>query len=85
VRTLKAKSGAAQTPAMLASVADHVWSLAECIKRPAVQPVGAVRQKAIPDSYPRFLAMSLLGGALPGEGKCSAPRPSRWWSRAPRR
>lgn len=37
VRTLKAKGGAAQTPAMMAKLADHVWTLAEWIKRPAVQ------------------------------------------------
>jgi hypothetical protein len=37
VRTLKAKGGAAQTPAMLAKLADHVWTLAEWIRRPAVQ------------------------------------------------
>jgi hypothetical protein len=37
VRTLKAKDGAAQTPAMLAKLADHVWTLVEWIKRPAVQ------------------------------------------------
>jgi IS1 family transposase len=39
VRTLKAKGGPAQTPAMLAKLADHVWTLAEWIKRPAVQLV----------------------------------------------
>ena len=37
VRTLKAKGSDAQTPAMLAKLADHVWTLAEWIKRPAVQ------------------------------------------------
>jgi hypothetical protein len=37
VRTLKAKDGAAQTPAMMAKLADHVWTLAEWIKRPSVQ------------------------------------------------
>jgi hypothetical protein len=37
VRTLKAKGGAAQTPAMMAKLADHVWTLAEWIRRPAVQ------------------------------------------------
>jgi IS1 family transposase/transposase-like protein len=37
VRTLKAEDGAAQTPAMLAKLADHVWTLLEWIKRPAVQ------------------------------------------------
>jgi hypothetical protein len=39
VRTLKAKGGEAQTPAMMAKLADHVWTLAEWIKRPAVQLV----------------------------------------------
>jgi IS1 family transposase len=37
VRTLKAKGGGARTPAMMAKLADHVWTLAEWIKRPAVQ------------------------------------------------
>src|SRR5436305_3990693 len=37
VRTLKAEDGAARTPAMLAKLADHVWTLLEWIKRPAVQ------------------------------------------------
>jgi IS1 family transposase/transposase-like protein len=37
VRTLKEKGGEARTPAMLAKLADHVWTLAEWIKRPAVQ------------------------------------------------
>src|SRR5258708_1552225 len=37
VRTLRTKSVAARTPAMLAKLADHVWTLAEWIKRPAVQ------------------------------------------------
>jgi IS1 family transposase/transposase-like protein len=37
VRTLKVKGGAAQTPAMLAKLTDHVWTLLEWIKRPAVQ------------------------------------------------
>jgi hypothetical protein len=37
VRTLKAKDGAARTPAMMAKLADHVWTLTEWIKRPAVQ------------------------------------------------
>ena len=37
VRTLKAKGGPAQTPAMLAKLADHVWTLTEWIKRPAIQ------------------------------------------------
>ena len=37
VRTLKAEDGAVQTPAMLARLADHVWTLLEWVKRPAVQ------------------------------------------------
>src|SRR6516165_9929518 len=37
VRTLKAEDGAAQTPAILAKLADHVWTLLEWIKRPAIQ------------------------------------------------
>ncbi len=37
VRTLKSKGGPARTPAMLAQLADHVWTLTEWIKRPAVQ------------------------------------------------
>jgi IS1 family transposase/transposase-like protein len=37
VRTLKAEDGAAQTPAMSAKLTDHVWTLLEWIKRPAVQ------------------------------------------------
>jgi IS1 family transposase len=37
VRTLKTPSGEARTPAMLAKLADHVWTLAEWLKRPAVQ------------------------------------------------
>ena len=37
VRTLKAKGGETRTPAMMAKLADHVWTLAEWIKRPAVQ------------------------------------------------
>jgi IS1 family transposase len=37
VRTLKAVDGAAKTPAMLAKLTDHVWTLLEWIKRPAVQ------------------------------------------------
>jgi IS1 family transposase/transposase-like protein len=39
VRTLKAKGGAAQTPAMMAKLTDHVWTLAEWLKRPVVQLV----------------------------------------------
>ena len=39
VRTLKTKGADAQTPAMMARLADHVWTLAEWIKRPAVQLV----------------------------------------------
>jgi IS1 family transposase/transposase-like protein len=37
VRTLKVKGGEARTPAMRAKLADHVWTLAEWLKRPAVQ------------------------------------------------
>jgi IS1 family transposase/transposase-like protein len=37
VRTLRTKAVAARTPAMLAKLTDHVWTLAEWIKRPAVQ------------------------------------------------
>ena len=37
VRTLKAKGGEDQTPAMMAKLTDHVWTLTEWIKRPAVQ------------------------------------------------
>src|SRR3954454_16512966 len=37
VRTLKAEDGTAQTPAMLAKLANHVWTLLEWAKRPAVQ------------------------------------------------
>ena len=37
VRTLKAEGGLAQTPAMLAKLTDHMWTLLEWIKRPALQ------------------------------------------------
>ena len=37
VRTLKTEAGEARTPAMVAKLADHVWTLAEWVKRPAVQ------------------------------------------------
>ena len=37
VRTLKTKVGEAQTPAMMAKLTDHVWTLVEWIKRPTVQ------------------------------------------------
>src|SRR3954468_10440743 len=37
VRTLKTRAGEAQTPAMMARLTDHVWTLVEWIKRPAVQ------------------------------------------------
>lgn len=37
VRTLKTEDGEAQTPAMMAKLTDHVWTLTEWIKRPAVQ------------------------------------------------
>ena len=39
VRTLKTKAGEDRTPAMMAKLADHVWTLAEWLKRPAVQLV----------------------------------------------
>jgi len=37
VRTLKGEDGEARTPAMSAKLTDHVWTLMEWIKRPAVQ------------------------------------------------
>ncbi len=37
VRTLKGEGGAPRTPAMMAKLADHVWTLLEWVKRPAVQ------------------------------------------------
>jgi IS1 family transposase/transposase-like protein len=37
VRSLKTGAGEARTPAMMAKLTDHVWTLAEWIKRPAVQ------------------------------------------------
>jgi IS1 family transposase/transposase-like protein len=37
VRTLKSGAGEARTPAMMAKLTDHVWTLVEWIKRPAVQ------------------------------------------------
>jgi IS1 family transposase len=37
VRTLKTEAGEARTPAMLAKLTDHVWTLTEWLKRPAVQ------------------------------------------------
>jgi IS1 family transposase len=37
VRTLKTGAGEAKTPAMMARLTDHVWTLLEWIKRPAVQ------------------------------------------------
>ena len=37
VRTLRTKAVAARTPAMMAKLTDHVWTLAEWLKRPAVQ------------------------------------------------
>jgi IS1 family transposase/transposase-like protein len=39
VRSLKTEAGEARTPAMMAKLTDHVWTLAEWIKRPAVQLV----------------------------------------------
>jgi IS1 family transposase/transposase-like protein len=37
VRRLKTKAGEGRTPAMMARLADHVWTLAEWLSRPAVQ------------------------------------------------
>jgi hypothetical protein len=37
VRTLRTKAGEVRTPAMMAKLTDHVWTLAEWIKRPVVQ------------------------------------------------
>src|SRR4051795_6109828 len=37
VRTLKTSAGQAQTPAMMAKLTDHVWTLVEWLKRPSVQ------------------------------------------------
>jgi IS1 family transposase/transposase-like protein len=37
LRTLRTKAGEARTPAMMAKLADHVWTLTEWLKRPAVQ------------------------------------------------
>jgi len=37
VRTLTTRVGEARTPAMMAKLTDHVWTLAEWIKRPAIQ------------------------------------------------
>ena len=37
VRTLRTKAGEDRTPAMMAKLTDHVWTLAEWLKRPAVQ------------------------------------------------
>jgi IS1 family transposase/transposase-like protein len=37
VRSLKTEAGEARTPAMMARLTDHVWTLMEWIKRPAVQ------------------------------------------------
>jgi len=39
VRTLKTKAGEDRTPAMMANLSDHVWTLVEWLKRPAVQLV----------------------------------------------
>ncbi len=39
VRTLKSKAGEGRTPAMMARLTDHVWTLAEWLKRPAVHLV----------------------------------------------
>ena len=45
VRTLKTESGEDRTPAMMAKLTDHVWTLAEWIKRPAVQTQCRSRRK----------------------------------------
>jgi IS1 family transposase len=37
VRSLKSEAGEARAPAMMAKLTDHVWTLAEWIKRPVVQ------------------------------------------------
>jgi IS1 family transposase len=37
VRTLRTKAVSARTPAMMAKLTDHVWTLAEWLKRPAIQ------------------------------------------------
>ena len=37
VRTLKTEAGEERTPAMIAKLTDHVWTLAEWLKHPAVQ------------------------------------------------
>ena len=37
VRTLKTKAGEDRTPAMMAKLTDHGWTLVEWLKRPAVQ------------------------------------------------
>jgi IS1 family transposase/transposase-like protein len=37
LRTLRTKAGKDRTPAMMAKLTDHVWTLAEWLKRPAVQ------------------------------------------------
>jgi hypothetical protein len=37
VQTPKAEGGPARTPAMMAKLANHVWTLTEWLKRPAVQ------------------------------------------------
>jgi transposase-like protein/IS1 family transposase len=39
VRSLRTETGEGQTPAMVAKLASHVWTLMEWIKRPAVQLV----------------------------------------------
>jgi IS1 family transposase/transposase-like protein len=39
VRTLRTKAGEDRTPAMMAKLTDHVWTLTEWLKRPVVQLV----------------------------------------------
>jgi hypothetical protein len=47
------------------------WSEAEAVLRECL----AIRAKAIPDDWRRFHSMSLLGGALLGQGKCTEAEP----------
>ena len=50
--------------------------------RAAVARGLAIREKATPDDWSRYDAMSLLGGAA--LARAGTPRPSRWSSRATR-
>jgi hypothetical protein len=47
------------------------WSEAEPLLRESL----AIREKSIPDDYRRFNSMSLLGGALLGQGKHTEAEP----------